>query len=109
MGGGCAEEDKEDEASVSGLVTVADRFRVLILDGPDDCCDGGAEPEDGLTAAAAVFLNMTAAPSELTRTRIPLFGRASFVEVEAEDKVGEGAEGRGASGAATLCIGKPRL
>ncbi|GAC95762.1 hypothetical protein PHSY_003338 [Pseudozyma hubeiensis SY62] len=93
------------EVGTSELFTVADRPRVLVLSDLVDCDDELVDVWD----AEALFFSMTAAPSEFTRTRIPLFEFACLVEGESCCSVAGCAECAGEAAIPMLRIGRPEL
>ena len=72
----------EAEEAVSKFPQVPDRTRVLSFGG-----SGRLEEGPGSGGAAAFCLNITAAPSELTRTRMPRLEGAEVEGVSAEGVV----------------------
>ena len=100
-GCGGSEVDKAGGGSI-GFLQVAERRRVWTLGG-SGCLDDEPASEE----AVLPFLNMMAAPSELTRTRMPLL--EGGCSAEAEDTAGGAAEAEGDSGMAMVRTGRPKL
>lgn len=97
----------EGGVAPSAFLHVPDKSRVLSLGGSVRFADG---PGSVVVDAEAVFLNMTAAPIELTRMRMPfLVGAGGCSVVEAVDRAGEGRGLEGESGIAMVRTGRPKL
>lgn len=99
--GDCKDEEAEEAGASDGARQVAERRRVFGFCGSDRLAEELAS-EDW----AELFLNMVAAPNELTRRRMP---RLEGGSVELDDRVGEGAEMEGESGIGIERKGRPKL